>query len=373
MLTDSQNSPSNDEITLRELIISVQRWWRYLLSHWKIIGIACLFGGGMGLGFSFWKQPMYTATTTLVLESGVESGGGLSRLTGLAAAVGLNFGGEGNGLFQGANIYELYKSRTMLAQTLLEELHPDSNELLIERYMRFNRIKEKWRDRPELLALDFRVDPATLDSETRRIYEGVITSFTNDIRLNLLTVDKVEKNLSIVRVDVVSPDEVFSKAFNEYLVKNVNEFYIETKTKKYAENIAIMEKKVDSVHAVMTGAIYSAAKVSDATPNLNPTRQVQRIAPAQEAQFSAEANKAILSQLVQNLELTKMALLQEQPLIQLIDRPVYPLPEQKIGKVFAIIIGAFSFGFIAALLLIVKKVYRDVMGVHSSGPELANT
>ena len=173
--------------------------------------------------------------------------------------------------------------------------------------------------------------------------------------------DKYEKNLSIVRVDVASPDEVFSKAFNEALVRNVNDFYTETKVKKYTDNIAVMEKKVDSVYAVMTGAIYTAAKASDATPNLNPTRQVQRIAPTQEAQFSAEANKAILSQLVQNLELTKVALLQEQPLIQLVDEPLYPLPEQKVGKVKGMVIGGFLLSFLIVVFLIVKKVYRDIM------------
>src|SRR5690606_6123841 len=134
------------------------------------------------------------------------------------------------------------------------------------------------------------------------------------IRSDILTVEKPDRSLSIIQVDVTSPDEVFSKVFNENLVQTVNDFYIQTKTKKSTDNIALLEQKVDSVRAVMSGAIYSAVRVSDATPNLNPTRQVQRLGPAQEAQFSAETNKAILSQLLQNLELTKMNLLQEQPL-----------------------------------------------------------
>src|SRR5690606_6776290 len=145
------------------------------------------------------------------------------------------------------------------------------------------------------------------------------------------------------------------------LVREVNEFYIQTKTKKSTDNIAILEAKVDSVRTVMSGAIYSAAKVSDATPNLNPTRQVQRIVPAQEAQFSAEANKAILSQLLQNLELSKMNLLQEQPLIQLVDQPVYPLKVDRIGKLKGIVIGGFLFGFLTILGLIGLKLYRNIM------------
>src|SRR3546814_250792 len=240
----------------------------------------------------------------------------------------------------------------MLTQTLLSNTHSDSSELLIERYISFNRLRERWADKPDLLALDFRQDPAALTRGQLRTRDSLLTKFVNVINEDVLQVDKPDKKLSIIRVVVQSPDEVFSKAFNETLVKEVNEFYVQTKTKKSVDNIAILEAKVDSVRAVMSGAIYSAARVSDATPNLNPTRQVQRIGPAQEAQFSAEANKTILSQLLQNLELTKMNMLKEQPLIQLVDQPVYPLKKARMGKAKGIGFGGFFLGFITALVLI---------------------
>lgn len=360
-----------DEMSVKDLIVSLQGWVRYLWSKWLILLLAGLIGGALGLWYAFSKAPIYTATTTFVLESGSDSRGSLGRLAGVAAMAGLNLGGDAGGIFQGDNLNELYKSRSMLARTLLTEVHPDSNELLIERYIKYNEIRKEWEkdDRPELLALDFRVDPAVLDPETRRLYEGVITSFTNKIRKEILTVDKPEKNLSITQVNVTTPDEVFSKAFNDNLVKEVNDFYIQTKTKKSTDNIAILEAKVDSVRGVMTGAIYSAARVSDATPHLNPTRQTQRIVPSQEAQFSAETNKAILSQLVQNLEMARMAQMQEQPLIQLVDQPVYPLPVDQLGKAKGIVIGGFLLGFLTLLALIGLKWYRDVMAEEEETPQ----
>src|SRR5690606_10348005 len=124
-----------------------------------------------------------------------------------------------------------------------------------------NEIRDEWKDKPELLALDFRQDPETLDSLSRRLRDGVITSFTNAIKSNELLIDKQDKNTSILQVEVTSPDEEFSKAFNENLVRQVNEFYVKTKTKKSVDNIAILQYKADSVRAVMTGAIYSAARV----------------------------------------------------------------------------------------------------------------
>ncbi|MGV3763829.1 Wzz/FepE/Etk N-terminal domain-containing protein [Parapedobacter sp.] len=361
MATEPIYTPQEDEISIKELIIGVQDWLRYLWSKWRILLLAGIIGALVGLGYALWKKPMYTATTTFVLEGG-DGKGGLSQYVGMAAMVGVDLGGGTSGLFQGDNILELYRSRTMLEQTLLSPVNVEnSKELLIDRYITFRGLRDNWEEDPELSSLDFRKAPKELGPDRLRLRDSVITEFVNFINEELLSVDKPDKKLSIMRVKVISADEVFSKAFNENLVRKVNEFYVQTKTKKSTENIAILEAKVDSVRAVMEGAIYSAARVSDATPNLNPTRQVQRVAPAQEAQFSAETNKVILSQLLQNLEHTKMNLIQEQPLIQLVDQPVYPLKINRVGKMKGIVIGGFLLGFLTLLGLIVLKYYRDIM------------
>lgn len=355
-------------MSVKDLIVSLQGWVRYLWSKWLILLLAGLIGGALGLWYAFAKTPVYTATTTFVLEGG-EGQSRLSQYAGMAAMVGINLGGGGGGLFQGDNILELYKSRTMLEQTLLSQTMPGSEELLIDRYIAYNELGEAWAEDPQMASLDFRKDPSEYSPENLRVRDSVITEIVGSIKDNLLNVSKPDKNLSIIQVAVTSPDETFSKAFNENLVRRVNDFYIQTKTKKSTDNIAILEAKVDSVRSVMTGAIYSAARVSDATPHLNPTRQTQRMAPVQEAQFTAEANQAILSQLLQNLELSKMTLLQEQPLIQLVDQPVYPLPVDQLGKAKGIVIGGFLLGFLTLLALIGLKWYRDVMAEEEETPQ----
>ena len=360
MTTEPTPYIEEDEISVKELILNIQNWVRYLWSKRWVLLIAGVIGGIIGLVYACLKQPTYTATTTFVLEGG-DGKGGLSQYAGVAAMVGIDLGGGTSGLFQGDNILELYKSRTMLARTLLSKVHPDSNELLIERYIEYNNIREGWSDFPELVSLDFRQDPSDLPLSVLRIRDSVITVFVSTINENLLHVEKVDKQLSIIKVEVTSSDEVFAKSFNETLTQNVNDFYVQTKTKKSTDNIVILQQKVDSVRAVMEGAIYSAAKVSDTTPNLNPTRQIQRSVPAQEAQFSAETNKAMLAQLLQNLELAKINQLQEQPLIQMVDRPVYPLTVNKLGKMKGIIIGGFLFGFLTLLCVVSKRWYANIM------------
>jgi len=357
MATELKNETEGGEISIKGIVISLRYWVLYLLPNWCLFCIAGLLGGAAGLGYSWFKQPTYTATTTFVLD-GVNKGG-LSQYIGMAAMVGIDLGAGAGGLFQGDNILELYKSRSMLAKTLLSKLDSDSSKLLIDLYIDYNDIKENWKDRPELLALNFGKDPSTLPAGELRLRDSIITAFTNTINRNLLKVEKLDKQLSIISVEITSPNEQFSKAFNDNLVKCVNEFYIQTKTKRSTKNIAILEAKADSVRALMEGAIYSAARISDETPNLNPTRQIQRVAPSQKAQFSAETNKAILAQIIQNLELSKMSLLQEEPLIQLVDQPTYPLKVNRLGSVKGLVVGAFLFGFFMLLYLVGRKWYSD--------------
>ena len=349
----------SEEVSLKELIIKLQDWWRYLLSKWLIILIIGLIGGVLGFFYAKSKKPVYTATTTFVLED-EKSGGGLGSLAGLASMAGVDLGGSGGGVFQGDNILGLYKSRTMVEQTLLTKVSIGGKlQLLIDRYIQFNELRDKWAEKPALKDLIF-IEHSLL-AQPSRLRDSVLGAIVLDLNRNYLSIAKPDIKLSTIRVEVKSNDEIFAKAFNDALVKNVNEFYVNTKTKKTLTNVQILQNKTDSVRSVMNGAIYTAVAVADATPNLNPTRQVQRIVPAQKAQFSVETNKAILAEMVKNLELTKMSLLKETPLIQVIDAPVYPLRIDKFGKARGIILGGLVFGFLTVIFLVIRKIFRGIM------------
>ncbi|ULT28285.1 hypothetical protein KUH03_17855 [Sphingobacterium sp. E70] len=190
-----------------------------------------------------------------------------------------------------------------------------------------------------------------------------MNNVVSTIRDKYLIVDKVDKKLSIIKVEVKSFDEIFAKDFNSALVKTVNDFYVETKTKKSQDNIKILQHKTDSVRGIMNGAITSAAVIVDNTPNLNPTKQAQRIIPTQRSQFSAETNKAILSQLIQNLEMAKMSLMRETPLIQVIDDPVLPLYKQSIGLFKGVFLGGILGLMLSLFFLTVSFVFKRSLNV----------
>lgn len=346
-----------DEISLKELIIKLRRWYYYLLSKWVIILIAGIIGATLGFIYAYFKKPVYTAACTFVLEEGGASRG-MGQYAGIASMVGIDLGGS-NGIFQGDNIIELYKSRSMIVKTLLSRAEIDGKkQLLIDRYIEFNELRKAWSKTTELKDIKFSLKSGESFTRTQ---DSIISIIATDIKKNYLNVAKPDKKLSVIKVQVQSKDELFAKYFNDEIVKNVNDFYVQTKTKKSMDNVTILQQKADSIRAVMNGAVYTVVAASDATPNLNPTKQVQRVVPMQKAQILVETNKAILGELVKNLELSKISLRQETPLIQVVDQPIFPLVKESLGRAKGIILGGLSAGFLVVLILLFRKIFESIM------------
>src|SRR5690606_38005207 len=98
-------------------------------------------------------------------------------------------------------------------------------------------------------------------------HDSLIGEFVKNINENYLKVSKPDKMLSLIQVQVIAPNERFSKDFTEVLVQEVNNFYVETKTKKALENLEIVQHQADSVRNALNAAIGGVASMVDANPN----------------------------------------------------------------------------------------------------------
>lgn len=58
--------------------------------------------------------------------------------------------------------------------------------------------------------------------------------------------------------------------------------------------------------------------------------------------------------------MAKVTLRKETPLIQVIDRPILPLPKEKFGKAKGIFIGGILAGFLTVLGLIVRRIFKEI-------------
>lgn len=346
----------NDEISLKELISKGMDWFFYLLSYWKIIILAGIIGGALGLAYSMSKKPIYTATLSFALED--EKSGGLGGALGLATSFGIDLGGGGGSIFTGSNLTELFKSRAMVEKTLLSPVTVNGKIIsLAEMYIQNNELRQNWKNNDKLANLKF------IPNINRELYTREQDSVMGILYQNLsksLSVAQKDKKISIINIDVSSPNELFSKYFCEALAKQVSDFYVDTKSKKARMNMAILQHQTDSIRRELNGAITGVAVANDNTFNLNPALNVRK-APSATRQVDVQANTAILTELVKQSELAKVTLRRETPLIQVIDRPILPLSKERFGKVKGIIIGGFLGGFIILIYLIIKRIFKQLL------------
>ncbi|KEO73625.1 GumC domain-containing protein [Anditalea andensis] len=353
-MTDYQHI-KDDKITFRELILRLQGWSEVFKRKWKILVVFLIIGLIAGAAVSVFKKPIYIAETTFVLEES-DMGGMGGSMSGLASLVGINLGslGSSNGLFSGDNIMELYRSDNMLSKTLLSPMNAvgDSGQLLINRYITFNKLDRKWRNEVDFSAMDF--------AKNREMFsikeDSVVKEIIKEIRKSNLSVSKPDRKLSIIQVSIASKDQLFAKYFNEQLVENVNTFYYETKTKKTAENLSILQTQADSVRKILDRSLTDFASATDNVPNPNPLVQ-RAMVESRKRQVDVQASSTVYSEIVKNLEIAKVNHRNNSPLIQIIDFPRFPLEESKIKLLKGLIIGGLSFFILGIFYIYLSTLY----------------
>ncbi|AWW30609.1 exopolysaccharide biosynthesis protein [Echinicola strongylocentroti] len=351
----------DDKITFRELILRGKGWLEYFRSKSNIIIIIVLVGALLGLLASWVKKTKYSASTSFVLEE--PSGSSMGGISGLASLAGINLGslGSSSGLFQGDNIMELYRSDNMLIKTLLTPAEDIDGKLLVEQYIDFHELEEKWSKEVDFGKLDFSLPREQFSVQQ----DSVMKELAKLIRDNELAVDKPDRKLSIIKVTTTSKDEPFAKAYNEKLVENVNQFYFETKTKKTAENLQILQSQADSVRKVLDQDLQEYARLQDNRPNPNPLMQ-RAIVDAERKQIDIRVSSSAYEEIVKNLEIAKINHRNSSPLIQIIDKPRFPLEESKLKWYVGIFIGGVVAFMLALFYLYISRLYQANIRVSKS-------
>lgn len=350
-----ETKSNNGEISLKEVINLVREYYNYLLSKFKIILAVGVLGGLLGFAYGYTQVFKYTATLTFALED--EKSGGLGAL-GLAGQLGLDFGGGGGGAFAGGNLIELFKSRKMVEQALLTPIYlKGKNISLAEMYIQENEWRDKWKDKPKLKGMLFL--PYAKREDFTREQDSVLEVIYKSLSSADLAVSQKDKKVGVISIDMKSNNEVFAKAFTESLASVVSNFYIEIKSKKASLNMTILQRQLDSIRRELNGSISGVAVANDRTFALNPALNVKRV-PSVRKQVDVQTNTAILTELVKQTELAKVTLRKETPLIQIIDRPIFPLKKEKFGKAKGLILGGFLGGFIAVMILILRRIFKTL-------------
>jgi hypothetical protein len=352
------STESKEDISLKDLILKLQEWSKYLLSKFLIIALFGIIGAILGGIYAWMQKPKYVGELTFVLEEGNKSGG-LGAYAGLASQFGVDLGGMsgGSGIFAGDNIIEFLKSRLMVEKALLSPISVDGKEKsLADLYIDFNELRKSWEKDTAAQKIYFPVNPDRRKFTLKQ--DSILNIFFLSILKNNLVIEKPDKKLNFVAVKCISKNEIFSKVFTEHLVKEATAFYVNTKTMRSKSNVDKLQMKADSIEDLLNKKTYSAALAQDL--NMNPARNIASVG-SEVVTRDKMVLQTMYGEVIKNLELSKMSMSQETPIIQIVDTPILPLQKLKLGRLKGLIIGGLLGSFMIVIVLMIKKIYKEVM------------
>lgn len=341
-----------NDTSFKDVILNIKSWISYLKRKWFWILLFAVIGGILGFLYSKSVKTVYVAESTFVIdeENAAKSGNGL-------AALGVGLGGKSSGFFEAAdNIIWLYSTRLMIQKALLTSVDTSGKSImLINWFLAESGLQKEYLKNPVMSKVKFDRTDSTLSREQN----AIINRCAYMIRSKYLKAQMVAKTDNVISVTFRSKNELFSALFTNELVKNVNNYYIQTKSKKAAQEVALLEKKVAEYKAEMSSDMYQVASGFDDTPYPNPNRTVLRVEP-QRKQVDAKISGEIYGQLIQQLEMSRTNLQKQTPLIQIIEQPVLPLNSEGSDPRITVVVGFLLCAIIAIIWFILKYQLKQM-------------
>jgi len=344
----------NDEIQLKDILIKLSEYKAYLLKKKFAITIFSFLFFLIGVIIAFTSDTKYNAELTFVVED-PQSGSSLGAMSGIASQFGFDIGGNSSSTFNESNILELLKSRGVVVSTLLQNAKVNSkNDLLIEHYLEINNIKESWIE-------DEDFDGVSYHDKITYIHDSISGNIWKSIVEDKLVVEMQSDEANIISLSYFSVNEEFAKQFVEVLIDQMSKMYVVHQTAQAENTLDFLQDRADSVFSELELAEEEFAKIKDinqriikASGRLKELQLMRRV----------EVLNAMYLEIVKNLELSKLTLLNQTPIINIIDKPILPLKGDKTSKSLAGILGGFLGGFLAVCFFIFNKLLKDALDGH---------
>ena len=326
-----------------ELKEIIKRFVSYFIGQWKLIAIITIITSSIGLIYGKLQPSSYKATATFIVEDKSGSRGG--GLSGLASQFGIDVGGltgGGAGLFDGDNILEIMKSRAIIEKVLLSKIEediPQKGQTIADYYFSISGMDKSFAKK-NITTKTLNFSALEENSKHTLIQDSVLYLMYTAINKNL-NVEKKNKKSSIITLEVSSSDQIFSKIFEERLMKQTSDLYIDIKTGNLSRSIEKIQRKADSLQYTLNSTTDRRNYINLSIPNEGITRD-------------KNVTSALYGEVVKNLETMKLTLINQTPVIQILDAPKFPLFNQRTPARYFLLIG-FAVGFVISLFYALYK------------------
>ncbi len=337
----------NNTVALTDIIASTKNFIKFIQSKIKLLGLLIVLGGVVGLVYYFITSPKYQATATFIVEE-KSSGSGLAGMAGQLGFDISSLTGGNAGLFDGDNILEIIKSRNIIESVLLSKIDiADSanNKTLADLYYETSGLKNKLEGKStELANLNF----SNIKSRAAHtiLQDSVLFIMIEKINKDNLNVQRTNKKGSIISIRTNSANPQFSKLFSERLLNETSEMYIKIKVGNLSSNINRLQNKADSLQALLNRTSYQSAALN--TFDANEAYKSSAV-PEEMSQRDKLVLNTLYAEVVKNVEILRISLINQKPIIQVLDLPKFPLVNQQKSFLIIELMGILA-GLVIGLL-----------------------
>lgn len=352
----------SNEITLKEFLVRVRNWMRFISNKWKFICAICIIGGVLGFMLAIIKSPIYKAKTSFVLEEGKSVSSNLGGLASLAGQFGVDVGGNSNlGLLSGENIILYFKSPTLAREVLLSQFDGMTKKSIADVYVDVYGLNKKWSKNKQIGFVNFPI--LGTNKPYSRIQDSLIQEIIFLINESHFSVSRTDKKAGFIDVICSMQDETLAKKYCERIVQRVVEKYLDIKTQKQKATVDKLQARADSLYYLLQSKTMSGARLQNSsnTMDINPLFRTGTLVAVETTQRDKTLLSTIFASVIQNLELAKFTLSQETPVIQIVDAPILPLKVEKPSVLKYSFIGFFVFGFLYVLIISTHQFYISIM------------
>lgn len=357
-MSNNQLLIGNQLKELRDLVV-------FLLSKWKLILLVSFIGALLGITYIYFKPISYKANITFVVEESKSATSALGGLASLAGQFGVDVGGGGSGLLAGDNVTLYFKSTSLAREVLLSPLNenPKNKLSVADRYAEVYELKEKWLNSSKVGKLvDFPIDTLSSFNYTR-LQDSLISVLISKILEKNFSVGKIDKKAGFIDVSATMYDETLAKRYVELLVEKAVRRYKYSKTERQRNTVELLQKRADSILNLLGQKTAQSASLqtSASTMDINPLYKTNTAVKVETTTRDKTILVTIFGEVTKNLELAKFTLSQETPVIQIVDKPILPLKNDRKSKLIFGAMFALSFGIVFSLILLIGRFIKKVI------------
>lgn len=356
---ESNSENKSGFVSIRDLLKLFVSLFRLAKQNLKLILLCNIVSCLLGATLAFIGKPIYKSHLSFLLNENETTSLNLSSLAGLAGL------GGGN-IYSGVNedkLLFLSSSRFLMGTTLLTEVELRGRKLkLADYFIEKYELQKKFKS--DSLLSDFigfrskKLDDLTkqenkvLDMVIDYIEKGKLLKVEGKKKAGL-----VAQNAGIITIDFISVDEFFSKTFVEVLFDNMSNYYVNKSTQRHLRNYNLIRDRADSLKSILSAREFFSANLFDQNVNISKMRAKVNL---ERNRRDIELLNLMYAEVLKNLEISKFNLENQTPMLQLIDKPTFPLAAEKKSKFKYSLIAMGLANLVLLCVLLIKDLPKKI-------------